>query len=122
MVADELDQERIAACGFCELAELVIVDVDAATAEGAGERSTHLWQRGAVEVVPLRPTQEGGNALVEQIGDSSGEACHSQTDGQSVSNEVLNDGGQFGEFGAVDGMDFVDAEEQAGVLFDQALA
>lgn len=66
-----------------------------------------------MKVYPVGTAEEGGHTFLEQIRHGRGEAGKDQANGQPITDEVLNVGGQLGDFSPVNRVDLVDRDDQA---------
>jgi len=111
VVADQLDQEGIPLRGFGGLLDEAGRDADASLAEELAVRCGDFGDGGFVEIDPVGSPQEGGNAFIEEIRHGRREAGEDQADRQPVADEVLDVGGQLGDFCPADRVDLVDDDE-----------
>ena len=121
-VADELDEERVAARSRDALLEGVVFDRPPPVEDGPLDRKRHIVVRDPGKFVALRAQHEREHAFAEQVADDRGEAGAEECELQLLAECVLDDRAQLHELVEQVSVQLVHADQQPRLLRGEDVA
>jgi hypothetical protein len=119
VVANQLDQERVASSRFCRLPGKVGAETLLSAFECFGKGAFDFSDRSCVKVDAVCSAQKRGDALIKHVGDCRRQAGEVKSDRQAVADEVLHVGRELGQLRPISGMDLVNSDDQASAPLRQ---